>query len=170
MDSRFELDKIAQMMLSLKIRLCECGYSNNIFKKAYKKAKGRSHNDLLFSHKKAKDNDATRIITKYCRQHKQVRHIFNKYWHLLSMDSTLAPFVSDHPLITYKRAPFLQDRLVHSEFKQDREDRCKITGTFPCGNCQFMDTSKNITLPNGDKFEPKHYINCHTPGVVSTII
>lgn len=50
-----------------------------------------------------------------------------------------------------------------------RRDPCKRTGTFTCGRCnycQFLNTSKNIILPNGERYEPKHYANCQTPSVV----
>lgn len=85
------------------------------------------------------------------------------------MDTTLAPLVSDQPLIRYKRATSLRDKLVHSEYKEETNSRIKFTGTFPCANCGFcqhMDTHKCITLPNGERFKPSHYATCRTPGVV----
>lgn len=45
----------------------------------------------------------------------------------------------------------------------------KPFGTFPCGSCaycRYMDTRKNIQLPNGWRFNLKHFANCQTMGVV----
>lgn len=86
------------------------------------------------------------------------------------MDPALAPFVSKHPVITYR---FLRDRLFHSEFKQDIGDRCETVGIFPCGNCgycQLLDSRKHIILPNGSDFKPKHYVNCITSSVVYLLL
>lgn len=50
-----------------------------------------------------------------------------------------------------------------------RGDPCKRWGTFTCegcSKCQFMNTNKNITLPNGKRYKPSHFANCSTCGVV----
>lgn len=89
------------------------------------------------------------------------------------MDTTLAPLVSDQPQITFRRAPSLRDKLVHSEYKTRKHDHTKQTGTFICGNCnycQYMDTRKNVNLPNGEKFKSKHFVNCRTAGVVYLLL
>lgn len=57
----------------------------------------------------------------------------------------------------------------HSEFKGENISTAKYKGTFPCGHCgdfHYMDARKNITLLNGETFQPKNYVNCRTPGVV----
>lgn len=83
----------------------------------------------------------TRVITKYSCQHKQVRNILNKHWHLLSMYATLAPLITDHLLITYRRASSLHDKLVHSEFKGANTGKTKYRGIYllshECG-CYYV--------------------------------
>lgn len=88
-------------------------------------------------------------------------HILHKDCYLLYTDTTLELLTNDRPLITFRRAPSLHDKLVHSEFTTKKQ--------FPCGHCgycKYKDTRKKIILPNGDDFKPKHYVNCHTAGVV----
>lgn len=81
----------------------------------------------------------------------------------------LAPLVSVQPQITFRRAPSLRDKLVYSEYKIKKHDHAKPTGTFMCGNCnyyQYMDTRKDVNLPNGEKFRSKCFVNCRSAGVV----
>lgn len=66
------------------------------------------------------------------------------------------------------------DMLVQSEFEgSNRGDPCKTVGTFTCGTCsycKYMDTRKDIYLPNGMHFNPRHYSNCQTTGVVYLLL
>lgn len=107
------------------------------------------------------------IIPNSCRYTK-------KYWHLLTSDPTVGRFVPPFPMITYRQATSVGDLLVQSEFRGSvRGDPCKTVGTFPCGSCsycKYMNTRKNIYLPNGMPFKPKHYSNCQTTGVVYLIL
>lgn len=116
-----------------------------------------------------KDSAPTRIITKYCQQHGQIKGILLKCWHLLSMDTTLVSFVSTQPLITYRKASSLRDKLVCSEYKITKQHSTKPVGAFRCGNCnycQYMNIGKYKDLPNGQKFKPRHFVNCRTVGIV----
>lgn len=90
------------------------------------------------------------------------------------MDPNVGPFVPNVPSFTFRRARSLQDQLVASEFKEGgRKDPCKLFGSFTCGGCgycRFMNTSKNLLLPNGEKYSPRHFANCSTPGVVYLLL
>lgn len=129
--------------------------------------------DLLYnpSSTKTKSNPIS-IITQFSNQHKSVQKIFEKYWP--KMYPTIGPFVAATPAFTFRRAKSLKDKLVSSEFKGGcSKDPCKRPGTFRCGECnycQFMNTSKSITLPNGEKYRSKHYANCRTIGVVYLLL
>lgn len=49
----------------------------------------------------------------------------------------------------------------------------KNKGTFTCEGCnycRFLNLSKNITLPNGEQFKPRHYAYCQTCGVVYLLV
>ncbi|XP_073460898.1 uncharacterized protein [Aquarana catesbeiana] len=163
-DTRFKMEANA-----LKKRLLERGYSNTCLKKAYKRALNQSRRDLLNAQKQPSKDETIRIITTYSSEHRQIKRILNKYWHLLTMDQTLAPFVPSAPTVTYRRPPSIGDKIVNSEYKTCKGDPCKVLGTYMCGGChycQYMDKRKNIILPNGQRFTPKHYVNCKTPAIV----
>lgn len=114
--------------------------------------------DLLFAKRKTTTEDNTRIITMYSTEHKKVKQIFSKYWHLLTSDPNIGSFISPSPPVTHRRVPSVGDLLVQTEFRgQAWGDPCKLWGTFPCGSCaycQYMDTRGNICLPNGWRFTP----------------
>lgn len=90
------------------------------------------------------------------------------------MDSIIGPYVTKAPSFTFRRACSLRDHLTSSEFKQSRRKcSCKLPGTFTCGGCkycQYRNTTKNLRLPNGDGYRPKHYANCQTKGVVYLLL
>lgn len=90
------------------------------------------------------------------------------------MDPTIGPFVPNTPLFNFGWARSLQDHLVSSDFKEGgHRDPCRQFGTFTCGGCgycRFINTSKNLTLPNGERYSPRHFANCNTPGVVYLLL
>ena len=158
---------------ALRDRLLERGYSKKCLKKSFQRANGQLRQNLLV--KKTKKNstdgsDTLRIITKYHTQHQQTRMILKKFWHLLSIDPHLGPFVPKEPAITYRRASSLRDHLVTSEFKGCfKKDPCKRKGTFTCGGCsicRYINTDREIILPNGRPYRPRHFANCKTLGVI----
>lgn len=153
----------------LKVRLMAQSYSNTCLKKAFNRACTRTRSVLLYnpSSKTSKKNPIS-IITKFSNQHNKNKCIVEKYWHVLTLDTNIGPFVPDTPSFTFRRARSLRDQLVSSEFKADgRKDPCKHGGTFTCGGCnycRFLNTSKNILLPNSERYKPRHYANCQMPG------
>lgn len=112
----------------------------------------------------------TRIITTFSKQHRALRKILQKHWHILLIDQTLNQFIPKDPLITFKHTRSLRDKLVTSEYTGEfRGDPCRRLGTFTCGGCpkcQFMNIDKNVILPNGQRYRPSHFANCCTFGVV----
>lgn len=104
--------------------------------------------DLLFS-KKSSDTpkSVTRVITTYNKQHKAIKQILQKHWHLLQIDPTLSPHISASPTITFRRARSLKDHLVKSEYVGTfRSDPCRRFSNFTCGGCtccQYMNAHLN---------------------------
>ncbi|XP_073480204.1 uncharacterized protein [Aquarana catesbeiana] len=162
----------------LRDRLLLRGYSHASLKRSFKKALLQPREELLYSQKanKSDKNDigTLRIITKFNNQHRQVRNIVTKYWHMLQCDPTLGPLVPQRPLFTFKRTTSLGDKITASEFKaENNKIHCKYKGTFMCGKCRYckyMLTTRNPTLPNGQSFHPKHFANCRTFGVVYLLL
>lgn len=126
----------------------------------------KNRHDLLFSHKKdtSTPNDYTRIM--FSNEQFKVKQIFNKYWHILFSDPTIGLFVPPTPLVAFRQTTSVGDLLVKSEFTgSKRGDPCNTLDAFPCSSCaycRYMDTRKNLRLPNGRTFVPKHFASCQT--------
>lgn len=155
------------------MRLLEIGYSKTCLKKAYKKSLEKNRCELLYSQKsksEALNDNATRLIISYSNQHNKISNVIQKCWHLLSMDLNLGKFVPTKPLIPFKRATSIRDRIIQSEFKsENRNDPCKAKGTYTCvgcSYCQYIEVGSTCALPNGRSFRAAYYANYNTKGVV----
>lgn len=116
----------------LRTRLLTRGYSKTCLKKAYNRACTRTRNDLLHnpSSKTRRENPIS-IITRFSNQQKWIKSIVQKYWHVLTMDPIIGPFVPKIPVLTFRRARSLRDQLVSSEFREGgHRDPCRHFGKF----------------------------------------
>lgn len=68
----------------LYIRLSSRGYSRTCLKKAYNRVIGKQRVELLSKVTKRPMPNTTWVITTYSDQHKQIRDIMYKHWHLLT--------------------------------------------------------------------------------------
>lgn len=108
------------------------------------------------------------MITSYTKQHKQVRHIFEKYWPLLLADPIANKYVDKYPQITYRRAKSLKDRLTQSHHNTSLPT-CPFPGIFSCNKCDkcsFLPNYNEQILPNGLIHKIKYRVTCQTTGMV----
>lgn len=106
----------------LKRRLSERGYSHKCLKKAFSRVDSKNRHNLLFSKKdKSTNNEDTRNITTYSNDQLKVKQIFGKYWHLLTSDPSVGPFVPPAPLVTYRYASSVGDLLVKANSRAPPE-------------------------------------------------
>lgn len=170
----------------LKARLLARGYSNTCLKKAFNRACTRTRRDLLYNpSSKTNKKNLISIITKFSNQHKKIKRIVEKYWHVLTLDPTIVPLsLLDEPDLSQTSWSPVNSRqmVLHGTttlaFKVliTREEEyvpCKSAGTFTCSGCnycQFLNTSKNLLLPNSEWYKLQHYANCKTPGVVYLLL
>lgn len=165
MDFQEEADKLTE-------RFLERGYTKSSLRKAFNRVKKIERHNLIFKPKKIQpgSQDMPRIILTYTNEHESIRKILQKNWSILTNDTTLKQLVPSRPLITFRKAGSIHENIVQSEFKgKFRKDPCKDLGTFPCGRCSachVIPRCKSTILPNGMKFTPRHFVNCHTRGVV----
>lgn len=106
--------------------------------------------------------------TRFVGEHNKVRHIIQKYWHLLATDDVIAKYVNPYPQITYRKSRSLKDQLVHSHL-MPRQGGSSCRGTAPCGRCEFCRFPMNpaeLALPNGRICKPHFFANCQSIGVV----
>lgn len=80
------------------------------------KQKKQNRQDLLYSQSRSTSaiNPYTRIVTTFSNEQSQVKLILNKYWHVLTSDPPIGPFISPTPLVTFRRNTSIGDLVVKS--------------------------------------------------------
>lgn len=92
----------------LRTRLRARGYSNTCLRKACKRVCAQTREDVLYnpSSKRNKPNTIS-IITKFSNQHLAIKRVIAKYWHMLTMDPLIGPFVPVTLAFTYRQTSSL---------------------------------------------------------------
>lgn len=98
----------------LQNRLLERGYSHYCLRKAHNRMIYQPRQQLFFKQKSKlnTNSEAMRIIMHFSNQHIQIREIIQKHWSILTDNQKVQQFISQNPLITYKRATLIKDKLV----------------------------------------------------------
>lgn len=159
----------------LSLRLHQRGYSRSLLNKAFNKVAKLNRKDLIHSKRPSKSNQSVRIITRFSKQHTQMRALLDKFWPLLTADNMINKYIKPFPEITYRWAPSMKDRLVTSHSMPRNLDKSISVGTFPCGRCDvcsFISNSRDVVLPNGVVLPHgrihtvKYRVTCKTVGVL----
>ncbi|OCT89092.1 hypothetical protein XELAEV_18017710mg [Xenopus laevis] len=174
-DFKIEADKLYQ-------RFKQRGYSHNSLKKAYKRALTADRSHLLVPRKSlvnsqpsiSSDNQKViRFIGNYSSEHKEIRQILCKHWHILEQDKDLSEAIGNNPTITFRRCKNLRDQLVHSHLSNDTKPTWlenKTKGCYKCGGCQACPFIEKASICLGRLDIPtytlKHFMNCKTSGVI----
>lgn len=151
-------------------RLLDMGYSQTCLKKAFRKAKLRSKNAILYNRSTPKNVDRVRFITTYSDQHGQVREIMNRHWHLLTSDPILCKYIKEYPEITFKWSGSITGHQVKSHYTRHKDQQEYIEGIFRCGLCELLLEGSSFRLPNGHIHSLKHHVTCFTKGIIYIIL
>lgn len=71
--------------------------------------------------------------------------------------------------MSFRRAPSIKEKIVHSMYTTPKQEIERDLGTFPCMNCDecpWIGEVRDFTLPNGERYRPRKYVNCQSVGVV----
>lgn len=152
-------------------RLTQRGYKDEYLRKAFKRARNSTRNDLLFKREDRKDKQIiTRFITTYTEQHKDLKAILGKAWPILLNDDKINKFIPPYPQITYRKAKSIKDQIISSHYNENpNKICCKTVGTFKCGTCPqcpYMVQTKFVRLPGGELLRHHHFANCNTENLV----
>lgn len=124
------------------------GYQTELLEKARSKVESIQRNSLL-NKKGAKSDDMVnqrfRLITTYSYDSYKLRGILQRNWNLLKTDPVIGKDIPTFPLMTFRKARSLRDKLVHSHL-DSTPNRVgyfgEIKGFFPCGKCKACVASK----------------------------
>lgn len=159
-------------------RFRERGYAPKVLDIALSKANSLERHALLIRKPLlTAKKDRIYFSTRFSTEAFSIRNIIRKNWGLIQCDDTLREVFPDPPIFTFKKAPTLGDKLVHSHLLAKERDTWLPrvpNGTFKCGHCKQCDIvikSKGFTNPVTQKFySTNHFINCKTTHVIYILL
>ncbi|OCT96309.1 hypothetical protein XELAEV_18013984mg [Xenopus laevis] len=165
-------------------RLCSstlADLKNEADNELYQRFKQRGYNSLKKAYKRALTADRSHLLVprkslaNIClrSEHKKIRQIQGKHWHILEQDKDLSEVIGSNPTITFRRSKNLRDQLVHSHLSNDTKPTWlgnKTKGCYKCGGSQawpFIEkTSTCLGRLDIPTYTLKHFMNCRTSGVI----
>lgn len=122
---------------------------------------------------KKKENDRPVFVVTYNPALPSISGILKKHWRVLSKDPYLKTVFPSPPMVAYRRAKNLKDKLVRAKVPPPptREKR-KIVGMKPCNKnncetCPFVRLGKEFKNPfNQTKFKINSALDCTSKNAV----
>lgn len=172
----------------LKNRLKEKKYPSTIINYAYKKAGNLTQLQCIQPRAPTQDMDTINpfkntFVTTYNHEHRHIKNILAKHWHILKNDPHLDSLIPTAPRMIFRRAKTLKNILAPSMLKTKNKmfNNCpdttthidQIRGNYRCKNkrCKccinIAHGAKNITSnATGEDFEIKTRIDCDSSFVI----
>ncbi|XP_075431149.1 uncharacterized protein LOC142468425 [Ascaphus truei] len=152
----------------LEERFYEKDSNKQTVQSAIQKVENLKRDDLLIDVSKNQDKKDFNFsfITNYNRQAGKIVNIVNKYWHIIKNDEIIGDMVPDKPVVIFKRAKTLKDKLAPSALPKNNLTINRwlpsIKGFFGCTTykaCVYRATDKHQFVCNVTK--KKYTINKH---------
>ena len=154
-------------------RFMNRGYKEEVVSRAHNKAKGINRHNLLIKKKRhSTTQPRPYFVTQYSTAANKISRVIKDNWGIIESDPTLRMVFPEPPVISFKRAPTLRDKLVHNFLPPSKKESWlkRPIGCFKCMNCPhcsnvdqtktFMDLKTNKTYKIND------FINCSTTFVI----
>lgn len=155
-------------------RFLERGYKHRYIQQGQMRAKQLPREETLKRKRKEEDNKIRAILT-YSKESYQIIGILQKHWHILTKDPDLRLKIGNKPEVSYRKAPSLKDKLVHSYMNTKTTTdwlTTKQKGFIRCTKCKACKIGKNTKEIKDFKNKPfiiKEKITCETTYVVYII-
>lgn len=156
--------------------------SERFIKRAYKSdtvARARSRAQLLkradtLIKKVHKTDTQSRpfFVTQYSMEARHIKRIILDNWAIIKSDPVLQQIFPQPPLVSYRRAPTLRDKLVHSYLPPAIKENWlkRPIGLYRCMNCPHCSNiipSKNFVDFKSNKiYKIRDFINCNTTFII----
>lgn len=171
-DDEAEFEKQANDMTD---RFRKRAYRSHTVERARSSAHALNRSDTLIKkHRNRNNNKKSRpfFVTQYSTEAKQVTRIIKENWAIINSDPELQQVFPEPPLVSYKRAPTLRDKLVHSHLPPERKESWlkRPVGVYRCSNCphcsHVIQSKAFIDFKSKKEYKIKDFINCNTTFVI----
>ena len=154
-------------------RFRDRGYKAEVISRAQNKAKGIHRHNLLIK-KKRRNTTQSRpyFVTQYSTAANKISRVIKDNWGIIESDPTLRRVFPEPPVISFKRAPTLRDKLVHNFLPPSKKESWlkRPIGCFKCMNCPHCfnveQTKSCINLKTNKTYKINDFINCNTTFVI----
>ncbi|XP_055767325.1 uncharacterized protein LOC129842721 [Salvelinus fontinalis] len=157
----------------LENRFLDRGYSVQVLKDAGIRAGLLDRGNLLRRGVPRDTSKRVYFVTKYSTEAENIKRIIKNNWGIIQSDTLLRQIFPEPPVISFKRCPTLNDKLVHSYLPGDSQKTWldhKPKGSFKCNQCNHCSNivQKKYFVDTASKMEYylKHFINCKTTHVI----
>lgn len=168
-----ETDSFEVKANEMENRFIQRGYKKKTIQCAKHRAKNLDRQSLLTSGNSRQSSGRIFFSTRFSTEANHIKNIIRKNWNLLQCDTSLNNVFQEPPVFSFKRAPTLNDKLVHSYLPPSSGNTWlskKPQGSFKCGHCNHCPTivkSKTFEDAHGHRtHDIRHFINCKTTFVI----
>lgn len=109
---------------------------------AYNRAKSLNREELLIQKsKQTGQSNQVFFVTEYSTEAHRIKQIIKQNWGILRSDNMIREALPEAPTISFRKAPTLSDRLVHSYLSPVKQKTWIDTkaGCYRCGSCSFCE-------------------------------
>lgn len=129
--------------------------------------------------KPPRENQVSQVpfITTYSVQHKSIKNLINKHWHIINNDQILRTVLPNRPQMVYKGAPSLRNRVAPNVLNSPIIKASlfeNLAGFYQCRRCRVCShngcTQRRTHMFSSTSTSREHeielFITCFTEGVV----
>lgn len=155
-------------------RFHDRAYKPTVVKNALDRAQSVDRTTLLKKNSTPRPKEMTcpMLVTTYSTCAEQIKQIVKNNWPIIKSDPLLNKVFPDPPIVSFRRAPTLRDKLMHSHLPAEKKKHWlgKPSGTFKCMNCphcsNIAQTKSFIDTHNNKVYKQNDFINCNTTFVI----
>lgn len=126
------------------------------------------------------DKTSLPFVPTFSVQHRSIKKLIQKHWHLLGGDQVLKNILPAKPRTVFKGASSIGNRIAPSVQGPPKVFRCffqHFTGYYPCRKCQVCSLNRCkdrkicsfVSTSTSRAFEVEPFITCSSEGVVYLI-
>lgn len=107
---------------SMARRFSDRAYRPEVINQAYTKARTLQRDTLLTKNERRREKQSRPFfVTTYSTQAERIRHLIRNNWSIIESDAQLREVFPEPPMVSFKRAPTLRDKLMRSHLRAEKK-------------------------------------------------